>query len=54
MHLDLKPENIFMIDQFDPIIGDLGESMTMYEKKTHKSGTDAYLAPEIKNATMSY
>lgn len=47
IHCDLKPENIFLIDQFHPIIGDLGETITMYETKDHKSGTNEYLAPEI-------
>ena len=54
IHCDLKPENIFLIDQFHPIIGDLGETITMYETKDHKSGTNEYLAPEIANATNRF
>ena len=54
IHCDLKPENIFMIDQFNPIIGDLGEALSLHEEKDHKSGTNEYLAPEIAEATNKF
>ena len=47
IHCDLKPENIFMLDFYTPVLADLGEALPENEKRTYKSGTDFYLAPEI-------
>ena len=54
IHCDIKPENIFMLDQFTPILADLGESITFKEHKENKAGTNEYLAPEIREASSNF
>ena len=36
-----------MLDFYTPVLADLGEALPENEKRTYKSGTDFYLAPEI-------
>ncbi|KAK8893187.1 hypothetical protein M9Y10_021602 [Tritrichomonas musculus] len=50
IHLDIKPENIFLNDEYEPKIADFGLSKkidkdTLYQSKT--VGTPIFMAPEI-------
>ena len=52
-HLDLKLENVFLLNGYVPVIGDFG--LTLQGKKQHKyfSGTPPYQSPEIFNSNYS-
>ena len=47
-HYDLKPQNIFMMNSFTPIIGDFGLSKPFTDRMDSTAGTMYYLAPEAQ------
>jgi serine/threonine protein kinase len=56
VHRDIKPENIFIDERFRLLYGDFGYSECNAETNvalTNVCGSDAYLAPEMKNKSMT-
>lgn len=47
LNLDIKLENILMMDMYTPVVSDLGLSMRTYEVLRFTAGTPGYVAPEI-------
>lgn len=55
LHLDTKPENIFMMTDMTPVLADFGFAMRQTDIRTFMCGTPGFLAPEIeKIKTPSY
>ena len=55
-HFDMKPENIFMMNKYTPIIGDLGLTST-FEKaklKDFKGGTMYYLPQNVADEDVEF
>ena len=46
IHADLKEINYFMMNDYTVVLGDLGLSMSLFEKTDFKVGTKHYSAPE--------
>lgn len=49
VNIDLKPENIFMLDETTPLIGDFGMAFNEDASLPKSMGSRGYLAPEILN-----
>lgn len=47
IHQDIKPENIFVTDQGEAKLGDLGFSISLAQANKPIQGTPAYLPPEL-------
>lgn len=54
-HRDIKPDNIFVSDNFSLVVGDLGSAKEkIIPQSATISGTPMYLSPEIRRAYMDY
>jgi serine/threonine protein kinase len=55
-HRDIKLENIFLKEDFTPIIGDFGVACRYedYQDNEIKKGTDHYWAPEIMDTNVTH
>ena len=53
-HLDIKPDNIFISQDFTLKLGDFGLSQSSFMPITYKVGTRSYMAPEIFNSPCSF
>ena len=47
MHLDIKPENILLTNDFIPILADLGNTMKITDERQNIVGTEPFMSPEI-------
>lgn len=47
IHRDIKPSNIFISELGDFKLGDFGVARTMNHNMSGRTGTDAYMAPEV-------
>ena len=54
-HLDIKPENFFMLNKYTPVLGDFGFSTTIDDVyRGFTAGTPNFIAPEIFNFKNYY
>lgn len=53
VNIDLKPKNIFMLDETTPLIGDFGMAFEKGKPLETAMGTPGYFAPEVLNALYS-
>ena len=49
VHLDLKPDNVVMMDDFCLGLIDFGHSNSIHGQLRNVVGTDKYMAPEVLN-----
>ena len=47
MHLDLKEQNIMLMDSYTPVIADFGFAMLPNQTRNFTCGTPLFMAPEI-------
>lgn len=47
VNIDYKPENVFMLDRTNPLIGDFGMAFNKGDTLTNPMGSPGYVAPEV-------
>ena len=53
LHLDLKEQNIMMMNNFTPVIADFGMAKLPNESRNFIGGTPLFMSPEIKTGVYS-